>query len=105
MRAAGKRMGGALSRHGGGGGGRLRRLHLEDAGLGARSPLAGVGGERGQSTVEYLLVLVAFVSVIGALGLLWHAGRDGVLVGLATQSASHGVDQGGVSLLKDVLGY
>ena len=48
---------------------------------------------------------MAFVSVIGALGLLWHAGRDGVLVGLATQSASHGVDQGGVALLKDVLGY
>ena len=59
----------------------------------------------GQSTVEYLLVLVAFVSTIVALGLLWHAGREGVLVGLAERSASHGVEQGGVSLLKDVLGY
>ena len=104
MRVAGERMGGALPRLRGGGR-RLRRPHLEGAGRGPCPPRAGIVGERGQSTVEYLLVLVAFVSAVGALGLLWHAGRDGVLVGLATQSASHGVDQGGVSLLKDVLGY
>ena len=55
--------------------------------------------------VEYLVVLGAFVALIGAIGLLWHAGRDGVLVGLATRSASHGVEQGSVALLKDVLGY
>ena len=58
-----------------------------------------MGGCRGQSTVEYLLVLAAFVAAIGALGLLWHAGRDGVLVGLATASASHGTGQGAVALL------
>lgn len=50
-------------------------------------------------------MLGAFVVVIGAIGLLWRAGRDGVLVGLATHSASHGVEQGSVALLKDVLGY
>lgn len=61
--------------------------------------------ERGQSTVEYLLVLSAFLAAVVALGLLWHAGRDGELVGRATQAASHGVAQGGVALLKDILGY
>lgn len=50
-------------------------------------------------------MLAAFVAAIGALGLLWHAGRDGVLMGLATASASHGTGQGTVALLKDVLGY
>lgn len=64
-----------------------------------------LGGGRGQSTVEYLLVLLAFVSAVVALGLLWHAGRDGVLVGLATTSASHGTGQGALALLRDVLEY
>ncbi len=64
-----------------------------------------LGGGCGQSTVEYLLVLLAFVSAIVALGLLWHAGRDGVLVGMATTSASHGTGQGAVALLRDVLEY
>ncbi|WP_241145793.1 hypothetical protein [Olsenella sp. An188] len=50
-------------------------------------------------------MLGAFLSAIVALGLLWHAGRDGVLVGLAGESASHGLGQGTVALLKDVLGY
>lgn len=59
----------------------------------------------GQSTVEYLLVLAAFVSAVVALGLLWHAGRGGALVALATGSASHGVGQGPVGLLGDVLAY
>ena len=79
--------------------------HVGAACRGPRAALRGVGGRGGQSTVEYLVVLGAFVALIGAIGLLWHAGRDGVLVGLATRSASHGVEQGSVALLKDVLGY
>lgn len=50
-------------------------------------------------------MLLAFVLAVVALGLLWHAGRDGVLVGLATTSASHGTGQGAVALLRDVLEY
>ncbi|WP_455136023.1 hypothetical protein [Thermophilibacter sp.] len=64
-----------------------------------------VADEKGQSTVEYLLVLSAFLAVVVVLGLLWHAGRDGALVGEATRAASHGTAQGEVALLKDVLGY
>ena len=68
------------------------------------------GGQRrtrrsGQSTLEYLLLLVAFVAMVGALALLWHAARDGRLLALATDAASHGSGGGAVSMLKDVLGY
>lgn len=59
----------------------------------------------GQSTVEYLLVLVAFLAVITTMGLLWHGVRDGALVDGATRAASHGAGGGTVSLLKDVVGY
>ena len=51
------------------------------------SPL--LGEESGQSTTEYALVLVAFLAMLGALGLLWHAASDGVLLGKAVESASH----------------
>lgn len=61
-----------------------------------------VASREGQSTLEYLLVLGAFVALLAALGLLWHAAKDGVLVGLATESASHGAGQGPVGMLKDV---
>lgn len=50
-------------------------------------------------------MLSAFLAVVVVLGLLWHAGRDGALVGEATRAASHGTAQGEVALLKDVLGY
>lgn len=74
----------------------------EDGGIGARGrPGAGSG----QSTLEYLLVLLAFAAALGAISMLWHAGRDGVLVDLAVRSASHGSGQGVVAMLKDVVGY
>lgn len=56
----------------------------------------------GQSTLEYLLVLGTFVAMLAAFGLLWHAARDGALVGLATKAASHGTGSGTAGLLKDV---
>ena len=36
--------------------------------------------EDGQSTVEYALVVVAFLSILLALGVLWHSGRRGALL-------------------------
>ncbi len=57
----------------------------------------------GQSTLEYLLVLVAFVALVAAFGAMWHAAREGTLVGLATASASHGMGQGVVAALKDLV--
>ena len=65
----------------------------------------GAAGDAGQSTLEYLLLLVAFVAMVGALALLWHAARDGRLLALATDAASHGSGGGAVSMLKDVLEY
>ena len=62
-------------------------------------------GRAGQSTLEYLLLLVAFVAMIGALALLWHAARDGRLLSLAADAASHGAGGGAVPLLKDVLEF
>lgn len=62
-------------------------------------------GPHAQATTEYLLVLSAFLAAIAALALLWHAARDGGLVTLATDAASHGAGDGIVPLLKDVLGY
>lgn len=78
------------------------------AGGGGRGGPGGwpVGAARsGQSTLEYLLVLVAFAVMLGALGLVWHAARDGRLLALATGAASHGAGQGTVALLKDVAAF
>ena len=44
----------------------------------------------GQSTVEYAVVLAAFLAMVAALGLMWHAARDGRLLRLAVEAASHG---------------
>ena len=35
--------------------------------------------ERGQATLEYLLVLMAFLAIVLAMGSLWHAAQDGRL--------------------------
>lgn len=50
-------------------------------------------------------MLVVFIAMIGALALLWHAARDGRLLALATDAASHGSGAGAVPMLKDVLEY
>ncbi|HIZ46568.1 MAG TPA: hypothetical protein IAA19_06060 [Candidatus Olsenella pullistercoris] len=72
---------------------------------GPRGARGAVADERGQATVEYLVVLGAFLAMLLALGALWRAGSEGDLVQLAADSASHGLGQGTVPLLKDVLGY
>ena len=66
---------------------------------------SAVAGECGQSTLEYLLTLAAFLAMVVALGAIWHAARDGRLLALATDAASHGSGAGAVSMLKDVLEY
>jgi hypothetical protein len=54
----------------------------------------GTRSRTGQSTVEYALVLLAFLGMLVCLGLLWHEARDGSLVRLASEAASHGLDEG-----------
>lgn len=68
------------------GGARARRV----PGSGALEALWGE--ERAQGTVEYAMVTVALLAIVVALALLWRAGEEGVLVGLAQDAASHQLD-------------
>jgi hypothetical protein len=63
-------------------------------------------GEHGQSTVEYALVLLAFLSMVVALGAIWQAAHEGRLLGSARDATSHNMDEGvTVGLLQDLLAY
>ena len=44
---------------------------------------------RGQSTVEYAVVVVAFLAMLATLGAVWHAGRRGSLTRRAVEASSH----------------
>jgi len=60
----------------------------------------------GQATVEYALVLVAFASMVAAMGVIWHFGRDGELIRLAMRWASHSLGEGlSAGVLQDVCLY
>ena len=71
--------------------------------------MAGGRDERlsdgGQSTVEYLLVLAAFLAIVLAMGSLWHASQDGRLAELARAASSHGTGEGVVGMAQDLLAY
>ena len=56
-----------------------------------------VWDERGQATLEYLLVGLVLIVVVGALGALWRYASGGDLGTLANLAASHAVESvGGV---------
>lgn len=60
----------------------------------------------GQSTVEYAIVLLAFLAMVVALGTVWRAAQGGRLQNLARDSASHTLDQGlSIEFLQDVTAY
>ncbi len=59
---------------------------------------------RGQSSVEYALVLLAFLGAILVLALLWRVAAAGGLVSVSQSAASHSGD-GLVGLSRDVLLY
>ena len=61
--------------------------------------------KRGQSTVEYLLVLMAFLAIVLALGSVWHAAQDGRLAELARDASSHVFEEGFVGMAQDLLAY
>lgn len=42
-----------------------------------------------QATLEYAIVTVALLSMVAALGALWHAGENGAFACAVEQSASH----------------
>lgn len=62
-------------------------------------------GTRGQSTLEYLLIMSAFAALVAALALLWRTAQAGKLQEIAVAAASHSSGEGVVAALKDVLGY
>ena len=63
-------------------------------------------GEDGQATLEYAVVLVAFLSMLVALAAAWHAVRDGSLLVLAHDASSHAITQGGeLGAVQDILSY
>lgn len=62
-------------------------------------------GEKGQGTVEYVIVLFGFLALIVTLGLLWHLVRDGALTELAVAASSHSLSGGLAPALKDLLSY
>lgn len=60
----------------------------------------------GQSTVEYALVLLAFLAMLVGMGAVWHASREGRLADLAREAASHSMPSGvDVKLLQDVTAF
>lgn len=63
-------------------------------------------GARGQSSLEYALVLLAFVAMVVALCTLWRAAHHGLLLEQARRHASHSLE-GGISseAVQDVLAY
>lgn len=63
-----------------------------------------VADERGQATVEYALLLAAFLTVIVGLGLLMRALDSGLFVEHALASASHHV-QASMGWMTDVFSY
>lgn len=82
--------------------GRWRCGRLPRAGKASRD----AAGEDGQSTVEYLLVVIGVLAMLLALGALARAGGDGVLAGAATSAASHSAAHGiFANVLLDVLLY
>ena len=60
--------------------------------MGARLPALLGADESGQATVEYAIVLVAFLSAVLGLGALWRASSDGRLLELAREACSHGFE-------------
>ncbi len=70
-----------------------------------QSLMRAVRGMRGQSTLEYLLIMSAFAVLVAALALLWRCAQAGKLQEIAVAAASHSSGEGVVAALKDVLGY
>jgi len=63
-------------------------------------------GSRGQASVEYALVILAFAWILVSLGILWHAGHDGALLDRAVRSSSHQMGgEDALGSLRDVALY
>lgn len=61
--------------------------------------------DRGQATVEYLVIGLVVMIVAVALACLWHLASDGTFVQHASSSASHVVDSVDLGVIGDVFMY
>lgn len=64
-----------------------------------------MAGERGQATVEFAVVTAGFLAATIALGALWHAIGDGLLVDHAVAVASHHLQTAALSTVVDIFLY
>ena len=64
-----------------------------------------VSSERGQSTVEFAVVTVAFLAVTVALSALWHLLADGAFVEHALAVASHHIQAVAPTTVSDIFLY
>ena len=63
-------------------------------------------GSKGQSTVEFAVVLGVFLAAFLALAAMWHAASSGSLVDLAIDASSHSFGDGAwLTALADVLSF
>ncbi|WP_293814260.1 hypothetical protein [uncultured Parolsenella sp.] len=59
---------------------------------------------RGQSTVEYVLVLSAFLAMLLALGAIWKAVGAGALARLGESASSHSLSgEGALGGMRDIV--
>lgn len=61
--------------------------------------------DSGQATVEFAIVLAAFILVAVAYGALWDSLKDGLFVRHALQGASHHLQSTSQGAWGDVLAY
>ena len=74
--------------------------------LGRNQQLVGtIVGDSGQSTVEFAVVMAGFLAVTVALGALWHALSDGLLVEHALVVASHHIQAVAPVTIVDIFLY
>lgn len=69
-----------------------------------RRPSCLVVDEAGQSSVEYALVLGAFLALVLALGLVWNVVGQGGLQRASERAASHAIEgDGAVDGIRDLV--
>ena len=61
--------------------------------------------ESGQGSVEFALVIMAFLVIFAALGILWRALQGGLFVDHALSSASHHLQSVSAGVVGDVFMY
>lgn len=61
--------------------------------------------QKGQATVEYAVIVAAFLAMAVALGMFWHMLDDGLLVEHALAVASHHIQSVAPATIADIFLY